>query len=109
MRNRELALAILDRMRREGIVQRSAAWGPGTIERITRDAESRIDTRAQGKALKNLGNLRARQGDLNAAIAHFKRTLELRPRHRGARRNLKRALALQQRLPAPTGAPTFGP
>jgi tetratricopeptide (TPR) repeat protein len=55
--NRRLALALLEMMSRQQIVQLADTWGDAEIERIREEVESHLDLTAHGAALRNLSRL----------------------------------------------------
>jgi len=55
--NRQLALALLEAMNRQGIVHLASTWGDAEIERVMQNVEDNLDYRAHGIALRNLSRL----------------------------------------------------
>jgi tetratricopeptide (TPR) repeat protein len=55
--NRRLALALLETMSGQGIVQLAGTWGSVEIERIRQEVESSLDLTAHGAALRNIARL----------------------------------------------------
>jgi len=55
--NRQLALALLGSMNKQGIVHFVSTWGDEEINRVTQEVEEHLDRRAHGIALCNLSKL----------------------------------------------------
>ena len=55
--HRLLALAIVDQLIDQGVVQPSTNWNSAAIAKITQQVESGIDERVQGEALRNLAKV----------------------------------------------------
>jgi len=84
--NRQLALALLEAMNKQGIVHFTSTWGDAEIKRVMHNVEDHLDRRTHGIALRNLSRLfrwagkfeeghkmalRATQMAPNDAEAHF--------------------------------------
>ena len=55
--NRQLALALLKVMNKQGIVHFTSTWGDIETRRVTQNVEGRLDRKAHGIALRNLSRL----------------------------------------------------
>ena len=65
--NRLLALAILQRMTHNGLVQPSRTWNTQALERVVQTVEDGVDEQAHGIALRNLANVLSWAGKLDEA------------------------------------------
>ncbi len=55
--HQELGLALMDRLIRQGIVEPTPAWGKAATQQIASRIFSRVDQKAQAKALRNLSKV----------------------------------------------------
>ena len=74
---RLLALALLDRMIKQGIVKPAPSWGAAAIEKVDHEVRSGLDPKVEGFALKTLGKTLDWAGRFDEARPLFLRALEL--------------------------------
>jgi len=77
--NRALALALIDAMAANGIVQPSSDWGDAAIARVSSQVESGIDRKAHAQALANLARVLAWAGKNDDARRLADRALAAAP------------------------------
>ena len=77
--NRLLALALIDEMRRLGIVRYRAPNPADAIDNVTRAVLAGLDRRSHGQAMMNLSKVQAWAGQLEEAHASSLRAVELAP------------------------------
>lgn len=65
--HRTLALQILESMRSEGLLDRTAGWNDALVETVSRRLTSRLDRDAHGRALLNLSKVLGWAGKLEEA------------------------------------------
>jgi tetratricopeptide (TPR) repeat protein len=78
--NRLLALAIIDEMRRMGIVRYAVSSPAEAVDNVTRRVMAGLDRRSHGQAMMNLSKVQAWAGQLEEAHASSLRAVELAPR-----------------------------
>jgi tetratricopeptide (TPR) repeat protein len=77
--NRLLAVALLDALQEQAIVQPRPSWNEAAIRRVTEVVEGRLDRRAHGFALMNLSKVLGWAGKLEEARKLSLRAIELAP------------------------------
>ncbi len=77
--HRQLALALLNAMEREGFVHPVPDWDESEIEAVKEEVESRIDTKAHAVALRNLAKVLGWAGKFDEAYTAAVRATGLDP------------------------------
>jgi tetratricopeptide (TPR) repeat protein len=96
--NRRIALALVDRMITEGIVQPGAAWTDEAIGDVVERVESGLDRSSHGMALTNLSKVLAWAGKWEEADRIAREALEMVPDHPRAHFQLAMARFRQGQL-----------
>ena len=77
--HRRLALALVDFLAEQDLIQLSDSWGEEAIEKITTKVEQGIDRTRQGKAMRNLAQVMSWSGKTDDAYRAAKQAVELAP------------------------------